>query len=90
MLSLIEKVANRYIKFSIIIWNVAPVACDVTWYRSGLVFGTAPYYCYYTISWPWQIKFYLQKLLKYFNGKATSAFNLFPLFGELPIIFFVL
>ena len=29
----------------------------------------------------------LQKLLKYFNGKTTSAFNQFSLSGVLPIIY---
>ena len=29
----------------------------------------------------------IQKLLKYFNGKTTSAFNLFSFSDVLPIIF---
>ena len=31
----------------------------------------------------------LQKLVKYFNGTATSAFNVLLLFGVLPINFFL-
>ena len=78
---------------------VALVACDVTSYRTGLVFGTALNAL--NISLITQFLDHgksssishiingksgdLQKLLKYFIGTTTSAFNLLALSGVLPI-----
>ena len=102
MISLTGKITIGTLILALLIWIISLVVCDVTWYLIGLVFGTALYILDISVithdkSWPWQISSIsqlikgksrdLQKLLKYFDGATTSAFNLFPLFGVLSIIF---
>ena len=86
---------------ALLIWNVALVICVATLYSTGLEFGTtlngldtsdiAQFLAHLKSTYISQLikgkSWDLQTLIKYSDGTANSAFNLFVLFGVLPISF---
>ena len=85
ILSFIEKVPTGTKKLALFISNVALVVAGTTSYATGLVFGTALNVLDMILhNFFVNLKFDLQKLLKYFKGTATSVPNILLLFGMLP------
>ena len=87
MLSFIDKVTTGTWNIALFVWNIAAVICvSATAGTGGLALELAVTAGALDISDISKLTD-LQKLLKYFNGTTTSAFNLFSLSGVIPIIY---